>query len=41
MELMTLFETGKIVDMVSERRPSGMTAEFSDMTADFLKGVAA
>lgn len=40
-ELMALFESGKILDIVTETRPLGLTAEFSDMTADFLKGVAA
>lgn len=36
-ELMALFDTGKIVDVVMRTRPAGLTAEFSDMTADFLK----
>lgn len=36
-ELNALFETGDVVDLAARTRPDGLTAEFSDMTADFIE----
>ena len=36
-ELNALFETGEVVDLAARARPERLTAEFSDMTADFIE----
>lgn len=41
VELNALFETGDVAQLVAESRPQGLNAEFSNMTADFIKGRAA
>jgi glycosyltransferase involved in cell wall biosynthesis len=40
-ELARLFETGDVVELAANVRPTGLTAEFSDMTADFIEEQAA
>jgi len=40
-ELNDLFESGQVIDLVAKSRPTGLTAELSNMTADFIQGEAA
>ena len=40
-ELNALFETGGIAELAAKAKPAGLTAEFSDMTADFIEEKAA
>jgi len=40
-ELNDLFESGQVIDLVAKSRPTGLSAEFSNMTADFIQGEAA
>lgn len=39
-ELMRLFETGEAIEIAARARPSGLTAKFSNMTADFVEEAA-
>jgi len=36
-DLMELFESGDVVRLATQARPTGLTAEFSNMTADFIE----
>jgi hypothetical protein len=40
-ELTRLFESGEVIELVRSRRPAGLSAEFSNMTADFMRSASA
>lgn len=40
-ELMALFDSGEVVKLAAQTRPDGLSAEFSNMTVDFLEEEAA
>ena len=40
-QLAALFESGEVIDLAARMRPRGLTAEFSNMTADFIDGEVA
>lgn len=40
-ELIRLFESGEVIDLVAMKRPRNLKAEFSNMTADFIEERAA
>lgn len=40
-ELERLFETGDVSRLAAAKRPSGVRAKFSNMTADLIQGEAA
>ena len=40
-ELTRLFESGEVIELVRSRRPAGLSAEFSNMTADFIRSARA
>ncbi|HET7317355.1 MAG TPA: hypothetical protein VFI88_08020, partial [Sphingomicrobium sp.] len=40
-ELTRLFESGEAIELVRSRRPAGLSAEFSNMTADFIRSARA